>query len=116
MNGKGDKQRPTDLKKFGKNYDKAFDKNNIIDNVTKSIDVDFDNETGAIKIRNSDGIETREKKINIIKEYVDNNNVEMVIVNIDDSLTNKVMTKRQLKTIRHEVVNEEVYESKQDIV
>jgi hypothetical protein len=116
MNGKGDKQRPTNLEKFGKNYDKAFDKNEVIDNITKSIDVDFDNDTGAIKIRNSDGIETREKKINVIKEYVDINNVEMVIVNIDDSLTNKVMTKRQLKTLRHELINEELYENEQDAV
>lgn len=116
MNGKGDKQRPTNLKKFGKNYDKAFDKNKLIDNVAKSIDVDFDNNTGAIKIRNSDGIETREKKIKIIKEYVDINNIEMVIVNVDDSLTNKVMTKRQLKTLRHEVINEEVHEAEQDTV
>lgn len=116
MNGKGDKQRPTNMKKFGKNYDKAFNKDDIINDVTKSIDVDFDSDTGAIKIRNSDGIETREKKINVIKEYVDINNVEMVIVNIDDSLTNKVMTKRQLKTLRHEIINEEVHETEQDTV
>lgn len=107
MNGKGDKQRPTDLKKYRKNYDEAFDKTKVADNIAQSIDVNIDEQTGAIQIRNNDGIETRERKIRIIKEYTDLNNIDMVIVNIDDAMTNKVMTKRQLKTLQHELINEE---------
>lgn len=113
MNGKGDKQRPTNLKKFRKNYDKVFMKNKPTKESVSSIDVNIDESTGAIKIRNSEGIETKERKIRVIKEYTDLNNVSMVIVNIDDALTNKVMTMRQLKTLQHELVNEEPIELKQ---
>jgi len=107
MNGKGDKQRPTDLKKYRKNFDKAFRKAKKEANVKDSIDVNINQDTGAIELKSSSGVTHRERKIKVIKEYTDLNKIEMVIVNIDDSLTNKVMTKRQLKTLQHELVNEE---------
>lgn len=107
MNGKGDKPRPTDLKKFRKNFEKAFSKKKNNKKVRDSIDVNIDQDTGAIQLKSSSGVEHTEKKINIIKEYTDNNGIKMVIVNINDSMTNKVMTSRQLKTLQHELVNEE---------
>lgn len=97
---KGSKPRPTDLKKYGENYEHAFkDKLNEVD-VTI-------NQQGAIEIRNSDGEITKEKKIRIIKEYVDQNGIEMVIVNVNDALSNRTMTKNKLRALQHEIVNQE---------
>ena len=110
MNGKGSKQRPTDIKKYRKNYDKVFkkSKDKLAKKVADEANVHIDPESGAINISNKGGtISTREKKIVIKREFVDQNGVEMVIVNIDDALTNTTMSKRQLKVIQHEIVNEQ---------
>lgn len=105
-NGKGSKQRPTDLKKYSKNYDKAFKKK--IKKAAQEANVNIDPDTGAISVTNKDGtIKTRERKIVIKREYVDQNGIEMCIVNIDDAMTNKTMTKRMLKALEHGIVNEE---------
>lgn len=114
MNGKGDKQRPTDLKRYRKNFDKAFKKVKKKANVKDSIDVNINQETGAIELKSSSGVQHTEKKIRVIKEYTDMNDIPMVIVNINDSLTNKVMPKKQLKALQHELVNEEPVVVNQD--
>jgi predicted HAD superfamily phosphohydrolase len=107
MNGKGDKPRPTNLKKYRKNFDIAFNKAKRVAKVKDSIDVSINQDTGAIELKSNSGVTHRERKIKVIKEYTDQNGIDMVIVNIDDSLTNKTMTKNQLKTLQHELVNEE---------
>ena len=106
MNGKGSKQRPTDMKKYHKNYEKVFDKD--IKNIADEANVNIDPDSGAISISNKGGtIKTRERKIVVKREYVDHNGIEMCIVNIDDALTNRIITKRQLKVLQHGIVNEE---------
>lgn len=106
MNGKGSKQRPTDLKKFGKNYDKAFKKK--LKKAAQEANVNIDPDTGAISVVNKDGtIKTKERKIIVKREYVDQNGIEMCIVNIDDAMTNKTMSKRMLKALEHGIVNDE---------
>lgn len=106
MNGKGSKQRPTDMKKYHKNYEKAFNKN--VKKIADEANVNIDPDSGAITISNKGGtIKTRERKIIVKREYVDQNGIEMCIVNIDDALTNKTITKRQLKVLQHGIINEE---------
>jgi len=105
-NGKGSKQRPTNLKKFRKNFDKAFKKDKK--DILAQADININPDTGAITVKNKDGsIQRREKKIVVKREYVDQNGIEMCIVNIDDALTNKIMSKKMLQALEHNVVNEE---------
>ena len=105
-NGKGSKQRPTNIKKYGKNYDKAFKKK--LKKAAQEANVNIDPDTGAISVVNKDGtIKTKERKIVIKREYTDQNGVEMCIVNIDDALTNKIMSKKMLKALEHGIVNDE---------
>ena len=105
-NGKGSKQRPTNHKKYRKNYDKAFKKN--IKKAAQEANINIDPETGVISVANKTGtIKTREKKIIIKREWVDQNGIEMCMVNIDDALTNKIMSKKMLKALEHGIVNEE---------
>lgn len=96
---KGSKPRPTDLKKYTENWENVF-------SGAGEIDVRV-NDNGAIEIKNSSGESTTEKKYRIIKEYVDQNGIEMVIVNVDDALSNKTMPKIKLRALQHEVVNQE---------
>ena len=104
--GKGSKQRPTNMKKYGKNYDKAFKKK--IKKAAQEANVNIDPDTGAITVSNKSGtIKTKERKIVIKREYIDQNGIEMCIVNIDDSMTNKTMSKRMLKALEHGIVNED---------
>jgi prenyltransferase beta subunit len=105
-NGKGSKQRPTNMKKYGKNYDKAFKKE--LKKTAQEANVNIDPDTGAISVTNKDGtIKTKERKIIVKREYVDQNGIEMCIVNIDDAMTNKTMTKKMLRALEHSIVNEE---------
>lgn len=105
-NGKGSKQRPTNIKKYGKNYDKAFKKK--IKKAAQEANVNIDPDTGAITVSNKAGtIKTKERKIVIKREYTDQNGIEMCIVNIDDAMTNKTMEKRMLKALEHGIVNDE---------
>ena len=106
MSGKGSKQRPTDLKKFGKNYEKAFG--------TKPTKAEIDRVTGAIKLETISSEVRQKRKVKLIKEYVDQNGVEMVIVNINDALTNKVITKGVYNTLNRDNTNEDA--PKDDIV
>lgn len=106
MNGKGSKQRPTDMKKYGKNYDKAFKKK--LKKTAQEANVNIDPDTGAISVTNKEGtIKTKERKIIIKREYTDQNGIEMCIVNIDDAMTNKTMSKKMLRALEHGIVNEE---------
>lgn len=105
-NGKGSKQRPTNMKKYGKNYDKAFRKK--LKKTAQEANVNIDPDTGAISVTNKEGtIKTKERKIIVKREYVDQNGIEMCIVNIDDAMTNKTMTKKMLRALEHGIVNEE---------
>jgi len=105
-NGKGSKQRPTNIKKYGKNYDKAFKKK--IKKAAQEANVNIDPDTGTITVSNKAGtIKTKERKIVIKREYTDQNGIEMCIVNIDDAMTNKTMEKRMLKALEHGIVNDE---------
>lgn len=106
MNGKGSKQRPTDIKKYGKNYDKAFKKK--LKKAAQEANVNIDPDTGAISVTNKTGtIKTKERKIVIKREYTDQNGTEMCIVNIDDAMTNKTISKKMLRALEHGIVNEE---------
>jgi len=98
---KGSKQRPTDLKKYTENFEKVFNKNTM-----SGMDIHI-NEAGAIEINNASGESTRERKIRVIKEYTDQNGIEMVIVNVDDALSNKTMTKNKLRALKHEIINQQ---------
>ena len=97
-NGKGSKQRPTDIKKYTKNFEQVFGKK------FNKVDMKALNNIIAIESKSS---EVRQKrKIKVIKEYTDHNGTEMVIVNINDALTNKVIDKRVLLTLEHELVSD----------
>lgn len=105
-NGKGSKQRPTNMKKYGKNYDKAFKKK--LKKAAQEANVNIDPDTGAISVTNKEGtIKTKERKIVVKREYTDQNGIEMCIVNIDDAMTNKTMSKKMLRALEHGIVNEE---------
>jgi hypothetical protein len=105
-NGKGSKQRPTNIKKYGKNYDKAFKKK--IKKTAQEANVNIDPDTGTISVSNKAGtIKTKERKIVVKREYTDQNGIEMCIVNIDDAMTNKTMSKKMVKALEHGIVNEE---------
>ena len=97
---KGSKQRPTDLKKYGKNWD------NVFNDSQEQVDVKI-NDQGAIEIKNTSGEQTKERKIRVVKEYTDQNGIEMVIVNVDDALSNRTMTKSKLRALQHEIINQE---------
>lgn len=97
-NGKGDKTRPGDLKKYQKNFEKVFGKK-LSKSRIKSLENVIAVETAASEAR-------QKRKIKIIKEYTDSNNVEMVIININDSFTNKVIPKNMLKVMEHDLVND----------
>jgi len=99
MSGKGSKQRPTDLKKFGKNYEKAFGE--------KLNKVDIDRLSGAIKMESKSSEIRQKRKVKLVKEYVDQNGVEMVIVNINDSFTNKVITRSVYNTLERDLTNDD---------
>jgi len=99
MNGKGSKQRPTDLKKYGKNYKKVFDK--------KTNNAQVDEMTGVIKIETEASGRRQERKVKVIKEYTDENGTDMVIININDSFTNKIIPKQLLQTMDREIINQD---------
>lgn len=99
MNGKGSKPRPTDLKKFSKNYEKAFGK--------KLSKAEIDEMTGVIKIETEASNRRQERRVKVIKEYTDENGIDMVIININDSLTNKTIPKQVLQTMDRELVNKD---------
>lgn len=99
MNGKGSKQRPTNHAKYGKNYEKVFRKS--INNAH------VDDMTGVIKIETEASGRRQERKVKIVKEYTDQNGVDMVIVNINDSFTNKTIPKQLLQTMDRELINQD---------
>ena len=98
MSGKGSKQRPTDLDKFRKNFEKVFSEN-------PDLDVELDELSGAIKIESKASAARQERKVTLIKEWTDNNGVEMVVINIDDALTNKVIPKNLYRTMLRDPVS-----------
>tara|TARA_R110001632_G_scaffold184128_2_gene304226 strand:+ start:2604 stop:3023 length:420 start_codon:yes stop_codon:yes gene_type:complete len=97
MNGKGNKPRPTDLKKFRKNYENAFGKG-----ITKA---EIDKMSGVIKLESISSEVRQKRKIKVIKEYTDQNGVDMVIININGATANKVVTKNIYKTLEHDIVD-----------
>jgi len=99
QNGKGSKPRPTDLKKYQENFEDVF-REKLGDKKFKSLQDTIMIETAASEKR-------QKRKVKIIKEYTDQNGIEMVIVNINDSLTNKVIDKRLLQALEHDVVNKD---------
>lgn len=97
-NGKGDKQRPGDLKKYQKNFEKVFGKKINKQDIKKLENI--------IAIETEASEQRQKRKIKIIKEYTDHNGVDMVIVNINDAMTNKVIDRRILHTLEHDIVSD----------
>ena len=95
-NGKGDRSRVTNHDQFRKNFDKVFDKEKFTEDLTKMIEQE---QKLSSKRQN--------KKIKIVKEYTDRNGIKMAVININDSLTNTIVTKRQLDGMNREIVNED---------
>lgn len=93
-NGKGSKQRPVDIDKFRKNYDNVFGKGKL--------KVDVDKLTNAIKLETISHETRSKRKVKVIKEYTDSNGVEMIIININDSLTNRIIPKALYTTLERE--------------
>ena len=101
-NGKGSRPRPTNLKQYQKNYDKVFPVKNDIETQAA-----LDKVTGAIKLETKSSEIRQDRKVRVIKEYVDNNGVDMVIVNINDAFTNKTIPRRVLDSLEREIVNDD---------
>lgn len=101
-NGKGSRPRPANLKQYQKNYDKVFPVKNDIETQAA-----LDKVTGAIKLETKSSEIRQDRKVRVIKEYVDNNGVDMVIVNINDAFTNKTIPKRVLDSLEREIVNDD---------
>ena len=103
-NGKGDNPRPINGDKYRKNYDNIMFKPAEVEH-----NVNFNK--GAIEIETKSSERRQQRDIKIIKEYIDRNGVEMVIVNIDGSFSNKTITKNTYKILVHDVVDESRLES-----
>jgi len=95
-NGKGDKNRVSNHKSYRKNFDEVFDKEKFTKDLTKMIE----QEQKLSSKRQS-------KKIKIIKEYTDQNGIKMAVININDNLTNTIVTKRQLDGMNRELINKD---------
>lgn len=100
---KGSRNRVKDIKRYNDNYKKIFNKD-LPENITveraKELNIILDDEQKLSRVRS-------EKKIAVKKEYTDRNGIDMVVVNINDAMTNTIMTARELKALQHECVNEE---------
>lgn len=106
QNGKGSKPRKMNLEKFQKNFEDVF-RDKVGEEAFKSLQDTIAIETAASENR-------QKRKVKIVKEYTDQNGVEMVIVNINNSLTNRVIDKRLLQTLEHDVVNKDTMSIAED--
>lgn len=97
MSGKGSKQRPTDLTKFRKNFEKVFN--------DPKVKMELDELSGAIKLETKASEARQEQEIKLIKEWTDNNGVEMVVINIDNALTNKIVPKNVYRMLLRDPVS-----------
>lgn len=100
---KGSRNRVKDIKKFNENYKKIFNKDlpkDISVERAEELNIILDDEQKLSRVRS-------EKKITVKKEYIDKNGIDMVVVNINDAMTNTIMSARELKALQHECVNEE---------
>ena len=97
MSGKGSKQRPANLKKFRKNFEKVFN--------DPKVKAELDELSGAIKIESKASEARQEREIKLIKEWTDHNGVEMVVINIDNALTNKIIPKNVYRTMLRDPVS-----------
>ena len=107
MSGKGDKPRPTNLEKYRENFDKIFNNPEMEECMEEmlrrpGIEEMIKEEAGLIK--------KNQRRIKIVKTYVDINNVKRLVVNINDSLTNRVLTEAQYLSLTHECNREDLNE------
>jgi len=109
---KGSRNRVDNIEKYTENYKKIFGKTPPKDlsiERAEQLDIILDDEQKLSRQRT-------EKKIIVKKEYTDRNGVDMVVVNINDSMTNTIMTARELKALRHENINDEYVSVEDDVI
>lgn len=103
MNGKGSTPRPVDIDKYQENYEKIYGK--------KMTKAEVDAMTGVIKLETQASNVRQERKVKIIKEYIDENGIEMIIININNSFTNKTIPKQVYLTMERELVNKDTIDT-----